>query len=146
MVNYLPSQATTSITVTALDVATSLTISAPASVVQGQSFNISGILVRNDTGFPIPNEEISINYNGSPIGTGTTGVDGDYLITGSIPSVGIFTLTANFAGAERPGLTLLPSMAQALTRIPGFQPLSPYLGIIAIGLAMIGASVYSSRR
>jgi len=128
MVNYLPSQATTQITVSALEVATSLTISAPANVVQGQSFPISGILTRNDTGFPIPNAQINVLYNGTPIGSGTTGVDGDYLITGSIPAMGTFTLTANFAGATMPGLRLLPSMAKTgVALIDGIIPYLPFI-------------------
>ena len=128
MVNYLPSQASTQITVTALEVATTLSISAPANAVQGQSFNVSGILIRNDTGFPITNVPINVLYNGTPIGTVNTGVDGDYLITGSIPTEGTYTLTANFAGATMPGLTLLPSTAQ--TGIALIDGITPYLPII----------------
>ena len=54
---------------------------------------------------------IDIRFNGSPFGSGTTGIDGDYLITGMIPTEGTFTLTADYAGETRAGLTLLPSQA-----------------------------------
>ena len=128
MVNYLPSQASTQITVAPLNITTTLSISAPANTVQGQTFNVSGILIRNDTGFPITNVPINVLYNGTPIGTVNTGVDGDYLLTGSIPTVGTFTLTANFAGATMPGLTLLPSMAQ--TGVALIDGITTYLPII----------------
>lgn len=134
MVNYLPSTATRAITVLAAEVGTTLTISAPDSVIQGVAFNISGILIRNDTGAPIPNALISILYNGTPVGSGNTGIDGDYLITGTIPVAGTFTLTANFAGMTVPGLALSPSSAyKGIGTIgePSMLPILLVLGIAA---------------
>lgn len=142
MVNYLPSQATTQITVAAINVATTLSISAPPNIVQGQSFNISGILIRNDTGIPISNAPIDVRFNGSPFGSGTTGIDGDYLINGSIPTVGTFTLTADYAGETRPGLTLLPSFAK--TGVALIDGIAPYLPII-IPAAIIGWLLLSKK-
>ena len=142
MVNYLPSQATTQITVAALNVATTLSISAPATSTQGQTFNVSGILIRNDTGLPIPNATIDVRFNGSPFGSGTTGVDGDYLIIGSIPTEGTFTLTADYAGETRPGLTLLPSFAK--TGVALIDGITPYLPII-IPAVIIGWLLLSKK-
>ncbi len=150
MVTYLASLATTSISIITSEVATNLTISAPTTpIIQGQSFIINGVLTRADTGVPLVGEEISLSYNGTSLGTALTqDLEGSikYQAEVSIAEVGEFTLTASFAGATRPGLTLGASTARTLAKIPGFQPISPYLGIIAVGLALIGASVYSSRR
>ena len=98
MVTLLPSSAQRSITIEPLDVATSLTISAPSSAKKGASFNISGILVRADTGGPVPYAALLLSYNGTVLGIATTGVDGDYLKTVSIGVDGTFTLRAAFAG------------------------------------------------
>ena len=98
MVELLPSSATRNIVVEELQVGTTLTISAPSSVTQGASFVISGIFIMNDTGGPVPNATISLSYDGTSLGSATTGVDGDYLKTVSIPSVGSFTLRADYAG------------------------------------------------
>ena len=134
MVQLLSSQATRNITVTVLSVNTSLSISAPASVVQGTSFAISGILIRNDTGGPVRNASITVSYNGNIIGIATTGVDGDYLITGTIPSPGNFTLKAQFGGMSLGGLMLSPSMASMRIGTTGVA-ISP--GILLLGI--IGA-------
>ena len=111
MVNYLASSAQTTILITVKEVSTSLTVSAPASAEQGAFFMVSGILTRDDTGVPIPNAVIDLRYNGSPLGSAVTGVDGDYLASVKIDASGSFTITANFAGMEVVGLTLLPSSA-----------------------------------
>jgi len=100
MVTLSGSSATRSITIQPLDVATSITISAPSSAKKGASFTISGILIRNDTGGPVPSASISLSYNGTSLGSATTGVDGDYLRTVSIGAEGTFTLKASFAGGS----------------------------------------------
>lgn len=98
MVNFLPSQATTSINVTALDVATNLVIIAPASVVQGGAFTINGQLTRADTGVALTGQTISVSYNGQPLGSPVTDAQGVYSIQAIINETGNFTLTASFAG------------------------------------------------
>ncbi len=77
---------------------TTLTIEAPPLVDPGQTFNITGILTRNDTGAPIPNQTINLTYNGSNLGSTTTGIDGDYLKQASIPTEGVYTLKAEYPG------------------------------------------------
>lgn len=149
MVNYLPSQATTTITVTTLDVVTALTIIAPASIVQGQPFIIEGVLRRTDTNAPLEGENISLSYNGVNLGTTLTrSIEGSikYQAQVQIDEVGSFTLTASFAGSTRPGLVLLPAIAKALTRIPGIDGITPYMGPILVGAAILAASVLSKRR
>lgn len=100
MVTLLPSTATRTITITPADVPTTLTISAPTSAKKGASFPISGMLIRNDTGGPVPFASITLRYNGVSLGSTTTGVDGDYLKTVSIGTEGTFTLKAAFAGGS----------------------------------------------
>lgn len=134
MVTLLPSSAQRSITIEPLDVATSLTISAPPSAKKGASFNISGILVRADTGGPVPFVALLLSYNGASLGIATTGVDGDYLKTVSIGVDGTFTLRAAFAG----GGGYAASTAQ--TRLSVGVPLIgvPYIALapIVTGLAL----------
>ena len=81
-----------------VDRPSSLTISADSSVLISEPFNISGLLYETDTGVPIPNQSISLSYNGANLGSATTGVDGDYLKNVSIPSAGVYTLKAYYAG------------------------------------------------
>ncbi len=79
---------------------TALTIDAPSSVAPGEAFWISGILYERDTSVPIPNQLISLSYNGVELGSALTGVDGDYLLQASISTEGTYTLKADFAGTE----------------------------------------------
>jgi len=133
MVTLLPSTATRTITITPADVATSLTISAPSSAKKGASFSISGILIRNDTGGPVPYASISLSYNGTNLGSTTTGVDGDYLKTVSIGAEGTFALKAYFAG----GSGYAASEAQSRISVSVPTPITTIVSIvlpIAIGL------------
>lgn len=134
MVNYLPSQVTRTITITSLDVATTLTISAPASSPQGQPFMIEGQLKRADTEALLEGENIVLSYNGTPLGTTQTRpLEGTikYQAIVQIDVEGTFTLTADFAGSTRPGLTLGPS--SAFTRIGLAEP--SILPLLLIGIA-----------
>ena len=123
MVTLLPSSATRSITIQPLDVSTSLTISAPSSAKKGGSFVISGILIRNDTSGPVTGASITLSYNGTSLGSATTGVDGDYLKTVSIGSEGTFTLKANFAG----GSGYAASTAQSVVRVVALAIATPII-------------------
>lgn len=134
MVQLLSSQATRNITITELQVNTSLSISAPASVVQGTSFTISGLLIRNDTGGPVQNASITVSYNGNIIGVATTGGDGEYLITGTIPNPGSYTLKAQFGGMSLGGITLSPSTASMRIGATGVT-LSPSLILLGAFIA-----------
>ncbi len=128
MVTYLPTTASRAITVLTAEVGTTLTITAPASVIQGQPFIIEGVLKRADTLTPLLGEEISLSYNGFNLGTTQTrSLEGSikYQAIVQIDEVGAYTLRADFAGAIRVGLTLGASSA---TRgiglaVPGILPL-----------------------
>lgn len=101
---------------------TSLTISAPASVQPDETFAISGILYETSSGSPIPNQPISLSYNGVNLGSVTTGVDGDYLKQVSIPTPDTYTLKAAFAGTTTLGASEASSK-MSTTGVSGLLPL-----------------------
>lgn len=113
------------------DISTTITISAPSNVEEGESFNISGILNESNTGLPVPYQTISLSYNGKSLGSATTGVDGDYLKQASIPSAGVYTLKATFSG------TTLLGPSEATSKLStaglGLLPLLAILGGGAVG-------------
>ncbi len=149
MVNYLPSQATRSITVTSLDVATSLTVNAPTTIPQGVPFLIQGELKRSDTGASLSGETIALSYNGTPLGSTTTRLIGDtiqYELQVSLDTVGSFTLKAEFAGSTRPGLVLLPSNARTIIGIPGIPEIPPLIWAAIIGGILVGGYLIAKSR
>ena len=77
-------------------ITTTITISAPPIVAPNDPFFITGILYETTSLIPIPNQTITISYNGTILGSAITGIDGDYLIQASIPTLGFYTLTATF--------------------------------------------------
>jgi len=84
------------ITVPLID--TALTISAPAEVYVNETFSITGRLTRVDTGEGIPDQTVELSYNDTSIGSVTTGSDGSYSATASIPTAGTYTLKAYYPG------------------------------------------------
>lgn len=135
MVNYLPSSASRTITVLVSEIGTTLTIDAPAEVTPGASFEIFGQLTRNDIGAAIPNASISISYNGTPLGSVTTDMQGVYRIPASLPGPGTFTLRAAFAGMTVPGLTLGASSASRRIGLGEISVLPlVLLGIVAVAV------------
>ena len=100
MVTLLPSTATKTITVLVAEVATKLTIVAPASVAEKEYFIVQGQLTRDDTGEAIPNMTINVRYNGNASGWALTDMQGVYKVTSDIPEPGTVTLKAVFEGAE----------------------------------------------
>jgi hypothetical protein len=80
---------------------TRISISAPATVAPGQSFTITGKLeYESSSGVwsPLAGKTVSLYYNGTLIGNVTTGSDGSYSATASIPTAGSYTLRADYAG------------------------------------------------
>ena len=149
MVNYLPSQATRTITVTSLDSATNLTINAPSTTPQGQPFIIAGVLKRSDTGTPLSGETIALSLNGTPLGSTTTRLIGEsimYELQVTLDTVGTFTLRADFAGSTRPGMTLLPSMAQTIVGVPGDGAITDYTSAFILGAVLLGTYFLIKRR
>ncbi|GAG89928.1 unnamed protein product, partial [marine sediment metagenome] len=91
---------TTSFTVeeAPVGIPTTPNINAPNEVSPGETFNIFGQLTRDDTGEAIPNMSISVSYNGTPLGSVLTDMQGVYTIPASIPDPGTYTLRADFLG------------------------------------------------
>ena len=143
MVQYLPSQATAEITIITSEVGTSLTLIAPDEpVVQGEPFRLSGELRRVDNNGLLTGENITAVFNGTTLGSDVTN-NGVYNIDGVINDVGVYTITVNFAGSTRPGLTLRPSQGifslniGSSLRIPAMIGATAALGVIlmAVGLS-----------
>jgi len=143
MVQYLSSFATRAITVLTAEVGTILTITAPASTIQGQPFLIEGVLKRVDTNAPLDGENIALSYNGVNLGTVLTrDIEGSikYQAQVQIDDVGEYNLRAEFAGSTRPGLTLGPSNASkglgvSLLQVPMIEILAST--VLGIGLVML---------
>ena len=141
MVTYLQSSATAEINVLTAEVATVLTLIAPADVVQGQSFRMSGELRRADTNALLAGETISAVYNGTALGSDVT-QNGAYNIDGVINDMGTYTITASFAGSVREGLTLAPSQGIWTINL-GIGGITPVMvgGIAALGLLLMAVSL-----
>lgn len=104
---YAPTDAETGVfEVLVSYVDTTLTISAPSSVQVNESFAITGVLTRNDTGGGVPNQTISLSYNTTSLGSVVTDASGAYSATVSIAVAGSFTLKADFAGATGLGVSI----------------------------------------
>ena len=140
MVQYLPSSATRAITILTAEVGTTLTVVAPTEVIQGQPFSISGALRRVDTNQLLVGETISASFNGTLIGSDITGADGSYYIDAVINDVGAYTLTANFAGSTRPGLTLGSSKASIPIALGEITTPVMVLGVAVLGTVLIALS------
>jgi hypothetical protein len=80
---------------------TRISISAPDQVTPGQTFTISGKLEYQSSPTAwarLAGRTVSLYYNGNKIADVTTGSDGSYSATASIPTSGTYTLKAVFAG------------------------------------------------
>jgi len=113
---------------------TTLTITVPASTGLNENFNISGILYETDTGIPIPNQPINHSYNGRSLGASTTGVDGSYLRSVSVPEAGVWTLKSEFPGTE--GLQASRSTADTIVAATPITSALIIAGSIATGIVL----------
>ena len=91
------------------------------------------MLIRNDTGGPVPNASVSLTVDGGSIGSVTTGVDGDYLKSTSISTPGTYSLSASFAG----GSGFAASTASQNISVGIIESLTPILIPIVIGIAAL---------
>ena len=141
MVTYLQSSQTATINVITSEVATVLTLIAPAEVVQGRSFLMSGELRRADTNALLAGETITAVFNGTSLGSDVT-QNGTYNIDGVINDVGSYTITASFAGSVREGLTLAPSQGIWTINL-GIGGIPPMVvgGIAALGVLLMAISL-----
>jgi len=113
---------------------TSLTISAPSNVAVGTPFTVTGKLTFREGGvdYPLQDRTISLSYNGVSLGSTTTGIDGTYNITVSIPEPGIYTLKASYAGESGFYPTKATSTLQIISPklMPALIPLIIGTGLI----------------
>jgi hypothetical protein len=135
MVTLLPSTATKTITVLAAEVATTLTIVAPASVTEKEYFIVQGQLTRSDTGEAIPNMTIDVRYNGNAFGWALTDMQGVYKVTSAIPEPGTVTLKAVFEGAE--GYAASEAQSRISVSVPApLTAIVPIVLPIAVGIVV----------
>lgn len=84
---------------------TRIDISAPESAPPAKSFMASGYLYYEASAGVwefLTGRTVNVVYDETPFGSGATGTDGQYRITGSIPTSGTYTLTARYAGEGLP--------------------------------------------
>ena len=136
MSELAPSQAYPSFNVRLL-VTTSLTATVSKPDLQpGESFNITGILTRDDTGAAVPNADIWLyNQNDQLIAVQTTDIDGIYMFLNlTAPSaVGSYTYTVEFEGGT--GFVGSQNFVNARVGLAGVSVIWPLL--VGSGLLFI---------
>ena len=93
-----------------LGIPTNLTISAPASILESTPFQVTGTLIRGDTGAPMANQPIMLDLDGVILAGANTDTSGNYAFDIVIDVPGVHTLTVTFSG-----LTLSLSAQASLT-------------------------------
>ena len=122
----------------AIGIPTTTTITSPDKIAADEKFFVSGILYESITGVAIPNQPINAYYDGKPLGSATTGVDGDYLIEASIPESGVWTLKAEFPGT--PGYAASSSLTDAIVTATPIATAIQILGPITLAIALFAYS------
>ncbi len=144
MVIFNPTVGTKTITITEVEVNTSLVIVAPSSSGAGVAFPVSEQLTRTDTSEGINGETITVSYNGTPLGTTTTGtspIPGMWNIGFiTINNPGTYTLKAEFAGSTRGGLTLGATSATLRLGIEELPSWAIPIGVLVLSSALIAVS------
>ena len=118
MVQYLASASNEiMITVRSAQVGTTLTLTGPAEIVQGQIIVLNTLLKRVDSGAPIAGATVVFyqSLGGTirqwvAVGSAVTGSDGKASLSTTTIYEGTYYYKAEFAGATVEGLTLMPSM------------------------------------
>jgi len=137
MVRYLPSEASVTVQVVYLEIATNLTASAPSQVVQGEEFTISGQLTRADTGEGLGGMTIELYVGTTLLATTTTDSGGYYTFRVVENRVGTFTYTVKFPGYETATLAYSPAtatvggMVTPAPLLPITLPIAIFLGVMS---------------
>jgi hypothetical protein len=108
-VSLSPVEASKTVTVVPSTFGTKLTITAPDVVVAGAPFTVSGRLTVDTAG--VGGATIEIYVGANLVTRVTTGADGSYSATISIPTTGTHTIKARFPGATIPPIRALDIMA-----------------------------------
>jgi hypothetical protein len=108
-VSLSPVEASKTVNVVPSSVGTQLTITAPDVVVAGAPFTVSGRLTANNVG--VGGATIEIYVGTTLVTKTTTGADGGYSASITIPSPGTYTIKARFPGATVSPIKVLDIVA-----------------------------------
>jgi hypothetical protein len=108
-VSLSPVEASKTVNVVPSTVTTQLTITVPDVVVAGVPFTVSGRLTADGVG--VGGATIEIYVGTTLVTKTTTGADGGYSASITIPSPGTYTIKARFPGATVPPIKVLDIMA-----------------------------------
>ncbi|GAH61006.1 unnamed protein product, partial [marine sediment metagenome] len=114
---------------------TTLNINVPNEVGPGETFNVFGQLTRDATGVAIPAMSIIVSYNGNPLGSVLTDMQGVYTIPASILDPGTYTLRADFAGT--PEYAASRSTADTIVAASPLEAALKIAGPAVTGLVLI---------
>ncbi|MDI6814033.1 MAG: Ig-like domain-containing protein [Desulfitobacteriaceae bacterium] len=84
---------------------TRISVEAPDTVTPGEVFTVSGTLeyeMTSSAWYGLPDQTVTVYFNGKVFGTATTGARGNYEVSGSIAAPGSYTLKAVFEGSGAP--------------------------------------------
>ena len=73
-------------------------VSTPATAIRGETFLVSGRVYESTTGEPYPGTTVGCHYDGAAFGSDVTDINGRFEISGSIPTVGTYTIRPNAKG------------------------------------------------
>jgi len=120
-------------------------IDAPTSVLPGAPFGCSGYLeyeTASGVWSGLATRPITVQYDTSSFGSGSTASNGLFQISGSIPTSGTKTLTARFAGENLPAgyLAALGTIELGIGVEEGIVPFFLMLAAIITGIGMTASS------
>ena len=116
---------------------TNITIDAPDRVAAGATFTTSGVLRRSDTNAGLGGQTVNVYYDGILIISATTGSDGSYSASCSIPSAGAYNLKAEFPGSSTYAAAVGEKSITASEAVPPI----PLWKVGLVLLAVIGGGV-----
>lgn len=119
---------------------TSITMAAPDRVGAGAPFTVSGVLRRSDTNEGLANQTINLYYDSTLITSVTTGSDGSYSASCTIPTPGKYTLTAEFPGSGTQAAVSLSRRVTVVGIEKAYMSLMWVLAPLAVGATAILAA------
>ena len=139
MVQYLASVSNeVTVTVVSVQVATTLTLTGPAQVIQGANFTLTAQLKRNDTQALVQGASVKFYQSlggtirqWTLVGSGVTGADGKASLVTTTIYAGTYYYKAEFEGATVEGLSFMPSVGFWDYQVGGV-PLIPVLAVLGL--------------
>jgi len=108
--------------------ATTLSLwAAPASIVLGQSVNVTGVLKETQGGSRVPNAPVTVQFSvdrgaWSTLGQRTTDGNGEYAIAHTPPKAGTYQYRANYAGSATHGPSGSATVTVTVASMPPSRP------------------------